>query len=77
MRQDLGKKNIFIQYNMFNYFIFVTIQIIFSESDFELEGLIPEVSEVNIKLLSIEPDPVPSLDDKQIYGKYMYELLHS
>ncbi|KAJ8722732.1 hypothetical protein PYW07_003912 [Mythimna separata] len=43
------------------------------ESDFELEGLIPEVSEVNIKLLSIEPDPVPSLDDKQIYDYWKPE----
>lgn len=47
---------------------FVTVLFFFSESDFETEGLIPEVSEVNIKLLSIEPDPVPSMDEKQIYG---------
>ncbi|CAH0701823.1 unnamed protein product [Spodoptera exigua] len=43
------------------------------ESDFELEGLIPEASEVDIKLLSIEPDPVPVMDERQIYDYWKPE----
>ncbi|CAB3242143.1 unnamed protein product [Arctia plantaginis] len=37
------------------------------ESEHELEDLIPEVSEVNIKLLSIEPEQAPSSDEKQSF----------
>lgn len=39
-----------------------------TESDGELEGLIPEASEVNIRLLSIEPEQ-PVADEKQSLGK--------
>ncbi|XP_050345526.1 uncharacterized protein LOC126770272 [Nymphalis io] len=36
-----------------------------AESDFELEGLIPEETDVNLDLLSIEPDQKPIRDEKQ------------
>ncbi|KAI5633088.1 hypothetical protein NE865_14216 [Phthorimaea operculella] len=35
-----------------------------AESDGELEGLIPDMSEVDVKILSIEPDP-PVFDERQ------------
>lgn len=41
----------------------------FLESDNELEGLIPEVSESDIKILSIEPEPASTPDERQIYGR--------
>ncbi|XP_052737462.1 uncharacterized protein LOC112052466 isoform X4 [Bicyclus anynana] len=36
-----------------------------AESDFELEGLIPDESDVNLDLLTIEPDQKSSVDDRQ------------
>ncbi|XP_047021340.1 uncharacterized protein LOC124631166 isoform X1 [Helicoverpa zea] len=43
------------------------------ESDCELEGFIPDISQVDINLLSIEPDPVPNMDEKQIYDYWKPE----
>lgn len=40
----------------------------FLESDFELEGLVPEESDANLDLLSIEPDRKLLLDEKQSLG---------
>ncbi|XP_069364892.1 uncharacterized protein [Maniola hyperantus] len=36
-----------------------------AESEFELEGLIPDASDVNLDLLTIEPDQQPLSDDRQ------------
>lgn len=36
-----------------------------AESDVDFEGLIPEISEVDINLLSIEPEPVIVTDERQ------------
>ncbi|XP_053625685.1 uncharacterized protein LOC128683774 isoform X1 [Plodia interpunctella] len=36
-----------------------------AESDVELEGLIPDVTEHDINLLSIEPEPNPVVDERQ------------
>lgn len=40
-----------------------------SESETEFEGLIPEESDVNIKLLSIEPEKSQYEDERQSLGK--------
>ncbi|KAL0842057.1 hypothetical protein ABMA28_014254 [Loxostege sticticalis] len=36
-----------------------------AESDVDFEGLIPEVSEVDLNLLTIEPEPNPTYDERQ------------
>ncbi|XP_039746983.1 uncharacterized protein LOC120624481 isoform X2 [Pararge aegeria] len=36
-----------------------------AESEFELEGLVPDASDVNLDLLTIEPDQKPLSDDRQ------------
>lgn len=41
----------------------------FLESDVELEGLIPEESDANMDLLSIEQDQNQIIDEKQNLGK--------
>lgn len=41
---------------------------LFSESETEFEGLIPEASDLDIKLLSIEPEK--DVDERQSLGKY-------
>ncbi|XP_026746764.1 uncharacterized protein LOC113508015 isoform X2 [Trichoplusia ni] len=43
------------------------------ESDNELEGLIPEVSEGDIKILSMEPEPASTPDERQIYDYWKPE----
>lgn len=54
--------------------VIIMIINLFSESDHELEGLIPEVSDVDIKLLSIEPEQAPVPDEKQSFGNlFMYQ----
>lgn len=52
----------------------LTVNGSFTESDGELEGLIPEASEVNIQLLSIEPEQ-PVLDEKQSLGTNVLAFL--
>ncbi|XP_075969565.1 uncharacterized protein LOC142972374 [Anticarsia gemmatalis] len=43
------------------------------ESDYELEGLIPDISDVDIKLLSIEPEQAPVPDEKQSFDYWKPE----
>lgn len=40
------------------------------ESDIEFEGLIPEVSDIDINLLSIEPEPNQVFDERQSLGMF-------
>jgi hypothetical protein len=44
-----------------------------SESEIEYDGLIPEVSDVDIKLLSIEPEADQVFDEKQSLGNNKLE----
>lgn len=44
----------------------------FTESDLELEGLIPDDTDLNMELLSIEQEQNQIIDEKQSLGKKTY-----
>lgn len=46
-----------------------------TDSDFELEELVPDASVANLDLLSIEAEIKPFYDDKQSLGKLVFFII--
>lgn len=67
--QDIGKILLFLLYKLYKIFHLHHTSIFFPESDTELEGLMPEASDIDIKLLNIEPEKNPFTDERQSLGK--------